>query len=232
MFQNEPNQTQNYSNTSFNSNENNRRLSFIQNNKVLVGGDHERTVNHQQKVVKTDAEDKVEPLKPPPMMPDALTAPPIKPLLNPFQAGQPKTYEPNIPNKFPETNQNNYPSYNEKAEVDYDNIEEAMRLLDETDEETFINDVPSRFDNNHRDIVRNPSPPKEEFVEDEWENEPEYSNPPMNFMVHQANPPRFQRPWNPVMRTNVRPHGFMNQFWPRNRPPPNRPWMGHRPRFW
>ncbi|XP_022837424.1 regulation of nuclear pre-mRNA domain-containing protein 2 isoform X5 [Spodoptera litura] len=177
-----------------NQNQVERRHSFNNNNKVLVGGDNGKVHNeHNHNNLIQINSDKKEPH----------SAPIMPPMVNPFDAMPPslKNFNMNFqkPLNFPKT---------------FDLTE------DNSNDSAYEEDLRSRgLEKAKHHEIRNPSPPFEEFGNEEWQqHQPRFMNP------------RFPRNWGP--RTNFRPPGFSpQQGWPRNGPRPNR-WMGPRPRFW
>lgn len=176
-----------------------RRHSFNNNNKVLVGGDNGKThhsdQNHTNLIQINNAKK------------ESHSAPVMPPMVNPFDAMPPslKNFNMNFqkPANFPQT---------------FDLTE------DNSNDSAYEEDLRNRGIEKPPQEVRNPSPPFEDFTNDEWQQpHPRFMNP------------RFPRNWGP--RTNFRPPGGpaypQQQAWPRNNGPrPQNRWMGPRPRFW
>lgn len=172
-----------------------RRHSFNNNNKVLVGGDNGKTHhdhNHSN-------------LRPVNNAKETHSAPVMPPMVNPFDAMPPslKNFNMNFPKPA------NFPTTFDLTE-------------DNSNDSAYEEDLRNRGIEKPPQEIRNPSPPFEDFANDDWQQpQPRFMNP------------RFPRNWGP--RTNFRPPGFSpQQPWPRNGPgprPQNR-WMGPRPRFW
>ncbi|KAH9645676.1 hypothetical protein HF086_005325 [Spodoptera exigua] len=183
-----------------NQNQVERRHSFNNNNKVLVGGDNGKVHNeHNHKNLIQINSEKKEPH----------SAPIVPPMVNPFDAMPPALQNFNInfqkPMNFPKT---------------FDLTEEN------SNDSAYEDDLRNRgLDKAKHHEIRNPSPPFEDFGNEDWQQQQQQHQHHPRFMN-----PRFPRNWGP--RTNFRPPGFSpQQGWPRNGPRPNR-WMGPRPRFW
>lgn len=179
-----------YSNQQSNS-DHPRRQSF-NNNKVLVGGDNGKTVHNDQNhtnLIQINSEKK-----------EPVSAPVIPAMVNPFEVMPPPIKNFNMSIRPPPIRD----SFDGPPVMPNDNL--------------YDEDLRSRGIDKMLPETRNPSPPFDDFMDNEWQHHPRFINP------------RFPRNWAP--RTN-RPPGFMFQNqWPRNGPrPPNR-WMGPRPRFW
>lgn len=224
--------------------ENKRRHSYNPNNKVLVGGgtdsdDRKRNIRrlnslpNEEKMFNSAEKPTQEPISVAPVIPEALTAPPALPLLNPFD-NKPqfpipfRATTPPVTNNFqpPSENYNYLPPSN--GETEFDAIEGVNANGD-----MFQDDLRARGYDASRELVRNPSPPRtQEYIEEQWtQNEWGNSAQNRNFMMNQPNP-RFQRNWGPPMPSFRPPDFAQPQFWPRNAPrTPNRPWI-QRPRFW
>uniref|UniRef100_A0A2A4JD44 Regulation of nuclear pre-mRNA domain-containing protein 2 n=1 Tax=Heliothis virescens TaxID=7102 RepID=A0A2A4JD44_HELVI len=172
-----------------------RRHSF-NNNKVLVGGDNGKVHNDHNHTnliqIKSDKK-------------ESHSAPVLPPMVNPFDAMPPSLKNFNMNFQKP-------PTYPKTFDLTEENSNDSA----------YEEDLRNRgLDKPPNQEIRNPSPPFEDFANDDWQQpHPRFMNP------------RFPRNWGP--RTNFRPQGFSpQQPWPRNGPrPPNR-WMGPpRPRFW
>ncbi|XP_047036695.1 regulation of nuclear pre-mRNA domain-containing protein 2 isoform X7 [Helicoverpa zea] len=172
-----------------------RRHSF-NNNKVLVGGDNGKVHNDHNHTnliqIKSDKK-------------ESHSAPVLPPMVNPFDAMPPSLKNFNMNFQQP-------PTYPKTFDLTEENSNDSA----------YEEDLRNRgLDKPPNQEIRNPSPPFEDFANDDWvQPHPRFMNP------------RFPRNWGP--RTNFRPQGFSpQQPWPRNGPrPPNR-WMGPpRQRFW
>ncbi|PZC76871.1 hypothetical protein B5X24_HaOG204053 [Helicoverpa armigera] len=172
-----------------------RRHSF-NNNKVLVGGDNGKVHNDHNHTnliqIKSDKK-------------ESHSAPVLPPMVNPFDAMPPSLKNFNMNFQQP-------PTYPKTFDLTEENSNDSA----------YEEDLRNRgLDKPPNQDIRNPSPPFEDFANDDWvQPHPRFMNP------------RFPRNWGP--RTNFRPQGFSpQQPWPRNGPrPPNR-WMGPpRQRFW
>lgn len=174
-----------------------RRHSFNNNNKVLVGGDNGKVHKDQNNtnLIQINSDKK-----------ESHSAPIVPPMVNPFDAMPPSLKNFNMTFQKPA----NFPTTFDLTE-------------DNSNDSAYEEDLRSRgIEKAPIQEIRNPSPPFEEYGNEEWQRpQPRFMNP------------RFPRNWGP--RTNFRPPGFApQQPWPRNGPrPPNR-WMGPppRPRYW
>lgn len=172
--------------------EHSRRHSFNNNNKVLVGGDNGKTTHNDTNhtnLIQINSEKK-----------EPISAPIIPPMVNPFDVMPPSLKNFNMSIRPPP-------------------FRKSFEGNETEPQQNYDEDLRNRGADKLMQEPRNPSPPFEDFPEQEWQQQPRFMNP------------RFPRNWAP--RTNYRPQGFGPQHqWPRNGPrPPNR-WMGPRQRFW
>ncbi|KAF9795965.1 hypothetical protein SFRURICE_010062 [Spodoptera frugiperda] len=177
-----------------NQNQVERRHSFNNNNKVLVGGDNGKVHNeHNHKNLIQINSDKKEPH----------SAPVMPPMVNPFDAMPPslKNFNMNFqkPLNFPKT---------------FDLTE------DNSNDSAYEEDLRSRgLDKTKHHEIRNPSPPFEDFGKEEWQqHQPRFMNPrfPRNWGPRtNFRPPGFspQQGWP---RNGPRPNRWMGprpRFW-------------------
>lgn len=200
--------------------ENNRRNTFNQNNKVLVGGDNGKT-NHNNLIrinSMPSGEQRYQDTLDAPA-----TAPVVPPLSNPFDKMPSGLQFSNMNQQFgfredPRRSEANEPPFRFREDPRKQEQEESNSVENEYDEDLRSRGIDIRSN-------RDQSPPIDfEEFEGDWPN-PGPVGP--RFMNQ-----RFPRNWNP--RANFRPPGFgpTPPFWPRNGPRPPRPY-GQRPgRFW